>query len=66
VCTPQVVGSCTRAQDFVAKASSYGAETSVLEEDLSHEQVNEKLGTASSYTTLISEFMAALSDGTLK
>jgi acetyl esterase/lipase len=66
VCTPQVVGSCTRAQDFVAKASSYGAETSVLEEDLSHEQVNEKLGTASSSTTLVSEFMAALSDGTLK
>ena len=66
VCTPQVTGSCQRAQQFVDKAASYGAEASVLEENLSHEQVNEMLGAASSYTTLVSEFMAALYDGTLK
>ena len=65
VCTPQVTGSCTRAQDFVDKATSYGTEASVLQEDLSHEQINEKLGLPSDYTTVVTEFMDALYDGPL-
>lgn len=65
VCTPQVVGSCQRAQNFVDKATSYGTEASVLQENLSHEQVDDELGLPSAYTTAVSQFMGALYDGTL-
>lgn len=66
VCTPQVAGSCQRAQDFVTKATSYGAHASVLQENLSHGEVNSQLGLPSTYTAAVGDFLDALYDGSLQ
>lgn len=66
VCTPQVAGSCQRAQDFVARAASHGAHASILEENLSHAEVNSQLGLPSAYTAAVGDFLDALYDGTLQ
>jgi acetyl esterase/lipase len=60
VCTTQESDSCVRAQDFVKKAASYGSETMVLPQNLTHGQINANLGLPSTYTKQVSEFMSAL------
>ncbi len=60
VCSSRRDNSCAQAQAFVAKATSYGGRASVLQEDLSHEQINEQLGEDSAYTTAVESFMRSL------
>jgi acetyl esterase/lipase len=50
-------GSCTQAAQFVAKANSIGTRASVLEERLSHREINQSLGAAGSYTDAVESFL---------
>lgn len=50
VCSSQRRDSCTQAHNFVAKTVSFGTHASVIEQNLSHEQINERLGLDSDYT----------------
>lgn len=60
VCSSQRRNSCTQAHDFVDKASSFGSRASVLEEDLSHGEINQQLGLPSDYTLAVERFMRSL------
>lgn len=60
VCSSLDSYSCPRAQEFVDKARIYGAEASVLPQNLVHGQINANLGLPSNYTTQVNAFMANL------
>lgn len=57
VCSTRRRDSCPQAFDFVAKAKSFGARASVLQENLSHEQINETLGEEPAYTEAVDRFI---------
>lgn len=58
VCSTRRPDSCPQAAAFVAKATKLGMRASVLEENLTHEQINETLGETSAYTTAVDRFIA--------
>lgn len=60
VCSSRRRDSCPQAHAFAAKATRLGGKASVLEENLSHEQINETLGLASDYTAQVDAFIRAL------
>lgn len=60
VCSSRRRESCAQATRFVAKATSFGTHAAVLSEDLSHEEINERLGTAGAYTDAVEAFMRSL------
>lgn len=60
VCSSHRADSCPQAQAFVDKAVALGTHAQVLPEDLSHEQINEQLGTAGDYTTQVEAFLRRL------
>ena len=57
VCSTQRVLSCPQAQAFARKAKSLGGKAVQLPENLTHEQINELLGTACEYTSKVDEFI---------
>ena len=57
VCSTRRPDSCPQASAFVAKATSLGTKARVLEENLSHEQINETLGEKSAYTEAVDGFI---------
>ncbi|HET7330879.1 alpha/beta hydrolase [Dyella sp.] len=61
VCSSQRRNSCPQAHNFVEKATSFGTPASVVEQDLTHEQINERLGLDSDYTRQVEAFMRKLS-----
>ncbi len=65
VCSLQRAGSCPQAQEFVGKARRLGSQASVLQEKISHEQIDANLGVPSGYTSQVNAFMAALNTGAL-
>lgn len=60
VCSSRRKLSCPQAQGFADKAAGLGARARVLAEDLTHEQINEELGTDGDYTRQVEAFMAGL------
>ena len=60
VCSSRRADSCAQANRFAAKAAAHGVRTSVLPEDLSHKEINQRLGEESSYTQAVEQFMASL------
>ena len=60
VCSSRREDSCTQARAFVAKAVSLRARAEVLEQDLSHREINEDLGTSNAYTKAVEAFMGSL------
>jgi arylformamidase len=60
VCSTRRQDSCPQAQGFVSKAASFGSQAKMLPEDMTHEQINEQLGTASDYTNNVEAFMRRL------
>lgn len=60
VCSSRRADSCPQAHRFVAKAMKLGMRAQVLEQDLSHEQINQQLGMASDYTARVEAFMRSL------
>lgn len=51
---------CDPTQRFAARAAALGNRVEVLPQALSHEQINERLGTPGAYTTAVETFMASL------
>ncbi len=66
VCTTRRDGSCSQANRFVVKASSLGMRASVLEQNLSHRNVNLLLGKEQRYTEAVEAFIASLADAVAK
>jgi hypothetical protein len=52
--------SCGQADRFAAKARSLGARAEVLREQLSHGNVNRKLGLSGAYTDSVDAFLDSL------
>jgi len=64
VCSTRRSDSCLQAADFAARAKALGLRGGVLEQDLSHRQINEELGLPGAYTESVEAFIASL-DGQL-
>lgn len=60
VCSSRRQDSCTQSHAFVDKANASGSRASVLEEDLSHGEINRELGQPSDYTLAVERFMRSL------
>ncbi len=60
VCSTQRDDSCAPAARFVAKANSLGMKASVLEKNMSHKEINQRLGEEREYTEAVEAFMRAL------
>jgi len=61
VCSTRRADSCPAARDYAAKARALGTRASVLEENLSHRQINEELGEDNDYTRAVESFLDTLS-----
>jgi arylformamidase len=57
VCSTRRADSCPAARDYAAKAQALGIRASVLEENLSHRQINEELGEDNDYTRAVEAFL---------
>jgi len=60
VCSTRRSDACPQAADFVAKASSLGTSASVLTQNLSHREINERLGEEPRFTRAVESFLAGL------
>ncbi|MGZ5819736.1 MAG: alpha/beta hydrolase [Burkholderiaceae bacterium] len=56
---------CLQAHGFADKAASLGIRVAVLEQALTHKQINQDLGLPGAYTDAVEAFMSSL-DGTVK
>jgi hypothetical protein len=61
VCSSQRKIACPNAKAFLARASSLGARVTDLPEDLSHSQINERLGLPGPYTDAVDSFIRSVS-----
>ena len=61
VCSSQRSESCPQASRFVEKATALGVRASVLQQDRSHQEINQQLGLANPYTDAVEVFMGSLS-----
>lgn len=66
VCSTQRDDSCSQAERFAAKALLLGARASVLEQNLSHQDVNLRLGEESGYTEAVESFVGSLDESVAK
>jgi len=62
VCSSRRADSCQQAEGFAHKAHSLGLQARVLPEDLSHGEINDKLGLPGTYTDQVEAFLATLDD----
>ena len=60
VCSIRRSDSCPQAHRFASRATALGGRARVLEEDLSHQEINQNLGLAGDYTTTVERFLAGL------
>lgn len=60
VCSQRRKESCPQAHEFAARAQSLGIQASVIEEDLTHENINENLGLPGAYTDAVDAFIRPL------
>lgn len=60
VCSTRRGDSCRQADRFVAKASSLGVKATTLKQNLSHREINLRLGKDKRYTVEVESFMASL------
>jgi arylformamidase len=60
VCSSRRDDSCAQATRFVAKATQLGMRASVLQEDMSHKEINERLGADPGYTRSVENFLRSL------
>lgn len=63
VCSSRRPVACPEARRFVARAESLGTRAAVLAQDLSHAEINGKLGEDSEYTAAVEAFMRSLDPG---
>ncbi|MEW6389436.1 MAG: alpha/beta hydrolase [Pseudomonadota bacterium] len=60
VCSSRRADSCPQAQALADKAKSLGGQASVLPQDLSHGEINAKLGEPGAYTDAVGRFLASV------
>jgi acetyl esterase/lipase len=60
VCSSRRRDSCPQAHAFADKSGRLGSHATVLEEDLSHEAINQQLGLPSDYTSHVEAFLRSL------
>jgi arylformamidase len=60
VCSTHRRDACPQAYEFVSKAASLNVRATVLEQNLSHKDVNDQLGVEGSYTEAVESFMGTL------
>lgn len=60
VCSTRRSDACPQASRYAARASSLDVRTSVLEQDLSHKDINQQLGSEGAYTDAVESFMSSL------
>ncbi|MGE5492760.1 MAG: alpha/beta hydrolase [Actinomycetota bacterium] len=60
VCSTRRAEACPHARAYTAKARSLGMSASVLEEDLTHGQINGELGLESPYTAAVESFFDSI------
>jgi len=60
VCSTRRSDSCAQARRFAEKAAFMNVKASVLEQDLSHRDINQQLGATGGYTDAVDSFMKAL------
>ena len=66
VCSTRREDSCRQARNFAARASSLGVQIKVLEQDMSHLEINETLGKPGAYTGAVEAFMGSLDTAVMK
>lgn len=57
VCASSRQESCAQAQQFVNKANALNVQASVIQQDLSHGEINEQLGVAGAYTEAVAVYI---------
>jgi len=60
VCSTQRRASCSQAQAFADKAMSIGVSAQVSGQDLTHGEINAKLGAPGAYTDAVESFLSSL------
>ena len=60
VCSSRRKNSCNQAHGFAERSASLGRRVEVLEQDLSHREINEALGIPGAYTQAVERFMSTL------
>lgn len=63
VCSSKRADSCPQAHEYVLKTTRLGTHASVLEEDLSHRDINAQLGLPGAYTDGVENFLRSLDAG---
>jgi arylformamidase len=66
VCSARRSDACQQARRFVGKAVSFNVRASVLEQDLSHKDINQQLGGEGGYTDAVETFMGALDESVMR
>lgn len=61
VCSSRRSDACPQARQFAARAEALGSRAVVLEQDLSHTDLNQQLGDDTRYTAAVEAFMRGLS-----
>lgn len=62
VCSTRRDDSCPQAHQFVDKAKSMQVRARVLEMDLSHQEINQQLGSKGDYTDAVDSFLGTLDE----
>lgn len=57
VCSTKRDDSCPQAEKFLTKASSFGTKTLLLKENMSHKEINQRLGSDATYTKAVDDFL---------
>lgn len=57
VCSTKRDDSCPQTESFLSKASSLGTKTMLLKENMSHKEINQRLGDDSRYTKAVDDFL---------
>lgn len=57
VCSTKRDDSCPQAERFLTKASSLGTKTLLLKENMTHKEINQRLGEDAAYTKVVDDFL---------
>lgn len=60
VCSTRREASCEQAEKFAVKAKSLGSRISILQENMSHRDINQRLGESDIYSRSVEQFMRTL------
>jgi arylformamidase len=60
VCSSRRGDACPAARHFAEKANAAGLRTTILEQDLSHGQINQQLGVPGPYTDSVDRWINSI------